>query len=164
MWNFLCRSLVVGFLFFLICCCAGRANAESSFCSDRGCTETRQSFKQLCDFIVVHKSSGRSTIRNGKTVGAIFIAGYYMRPLVAGYEILDDRRYLDTAIAHSDALLKGQMPNGYWATGYGSVYLADTGSALGLFIVLYTHVDQQRQKRYRDGVQRFVTAVHDRRP
>jgi len=82
-----------------------------------------------------------------------------MRDLVAGYEIFGDRRYLDTAIAYGDYLLKKQMPDGFWATGYGPVYLADTGSALGLFIALYNHVDRHRQKEYFDAVQRYVTSL-----
>jgi hypothetical protein len=82
-----------------------------------------------------------------------------MRTLVAGYEILGDRRYLDTAIAYGDYLLSKQMSNGYWDTGYDTVNLADTGSALGLFTVLYKHVDRERQKQYRDAVQRYVEAI-----
>lgn len=89
----------------------------------------------------------------------IYVGGYYMRTLVAGYEILGDRRYLDTAIAYGDYLLQKQMPNGLWPTGYGPVYLADTGSALGLFIVLYKHVDQNRQKEYFTAVQRYVDSL-----
>jgi hypothetical protein len=89
----------------------------------------------------------------------IFIGGYYMRDLVAGYEILGDQRYLDTAIAYGDYLLGKQMSNGFWPTGYGAVYLADTGSALGLFAVLYKHVDHKRQKKYLDAVQRYVNSV-----
>ncbi len=85
----------------------------------------------MCDFIVKKKS----------TFPDIYVGGYYMRTLVAGYEIVGDRRYLDTAIAYGDYLLGKQMPNGFRATGYGMVYLADAGSALGLFIVLYKHVD-----------------------
>ncbi|MGH9451472.1 MAG: hypothetical protein ACRD11_13190 [Terriglobia bacterium] len=89
----------------------------------------------------------------------IYVGGYYMRDLVAGYEIFGDRRYLDTAVAYGDYLLKRQMPNGFWASGYGTVYLADTGSALGLFIALYRHVDQRRQKGYFDAVRRYTDAL-----
>ena len=157
MLNTSIRGLFNAFLFTLILSPAP-ARAESPFCSDPGCKATRQTFQQLCDFIVAKKSSGPSIVRRGKTTSAIFIAGYYMRTLVAGYEILGDRRYLDTAIAYGDFLLKQQMPNGYWDTGYGGVYFADTGSALGLFTVLYEHVDRGRQKQYLDAVQRYVNS------
>lgn len=82
-----------------------------------------------------------------------------MRTLVAGYEVLGDHRYLDAAIAYGDYLLGKQMPNGFRASGYGTVYLADTGSILGLFIVLHRHVDRARQKRYFEAVERHVNSL-----
>ena len=158
MSNILGRGLFVGLFFTLILSCSP-ARAKSPFCSDPDCKATRQTFQQLCDFIVANKSSGPSVVSQGQTHSAIFVAGYYMRTLVAGYEILGNRRYLDTAIAYGDFLLKQQMPNGYWDTGYGAVYLADTGSALGLFAVLYKHVDGERQKQYVAAVQRYIDSV-----
>jgi hypothetical protein len=158
MLNASIRGLFIAFLFVLILS-PGSARAESPFCSDPGCKATRQTFQQLCDFIVANRSTGPTLLRQGKNTTAIFIGGYYMRTLVAGYEILGDRRYLDTAIAYGDYLLKQQMSDGYWDTGYGGVYLADTGSALGLFTVLYQHVDRDRQKQYLDAVRKYVEAV-----
>lgn len=152
------RGLSIALL-FATCLSPNTARSASPFCSNHGCKGTRQTFQQLCDYIVANKSSGPSIIRSGKTISAIFIAGYYMRAPVAGYEVFGNRRYLDTAIASGDTLLKGQMPSGYWSTGYGPVYFADTGSALGLFIVLYKHVDRGRQKQYLDAVQRYVTSL-----
>ena len=128
------QRLLIGILLALILY-ALPAKAVSPFCPDADCRQTRQTFKNLCDFIVANKAGGPTLTRHGKPTTAIFIAGYYMRALVAGYEILGDQRYLDTAIAYGDTLLQEQMPNGYWATGYGPVYLADTGSALGLLSV-----------------------------
>lgn len=125
------------------------AQPSSPFCSDTNCVQTRQALKDICDLIVKEKS----------TFPTIYIGGYYMRTLVAGYQIFGDRRYLDTAIAYGDALLVKQMPNGFWQTGYGPVYMADTGSALGLFIVLYKHVDHERQQKYFDAVQRYVNSI-----
>lgn len=122
---------------------------SSPFCSDPGCEQTRALFRSICDFIAANKSTERT----------IYVGGYYMRDLVDGYEIFGERRYLDTAVAYADYLLKRQMPNGFWASGYGTVYLADTGSALGLFIALYNHVDQRRQKEYFDAVRRYTGAL-----
>ena len=82
-----------------------------------------------------------------------------MRDLVDGYEIFGNRQYLNTAVAYGDYLLKKQMPNGFWPSGYGTVYLADTGSALGLLIALYDHVDHQHQKEYLNAVQRYVSSI-----
>lgn len=128
---------------------AAAAQHSTPFCSDSGCVQSRKTLKNLCDFIVKNKS----------TFPTIYVGGYYMRDLVDGYEIFGNRRYLNTAIAYGDYLLKKQMPNGFWASGYGTVYLADTGSALGLFIALYNHVDHQRQKEYLDAVQRYVNSL-----
>ena len=115
---------------------AAPAKAKDPFCADR--QATRRSFRQLCDFVSKEK----------RDVPTIFIGGYYMRTLVAGYQIFGEQRYLDAAIAYADGLLKKQSPRGYWPTGYGNIYLADTGSALGLFITLDRHVDKQRRRKY----------------
>jgi hypothetical protein len=102
------------------------AQTSSPFCSVDGCAQTKQTLKEICDLTVKEKA----------TFPTIYIGGYYMQTLVAGYQIIGDKRYLDTAIAYGDYLLARQMPNGFWQTGYGPVYMADTVSALGLFIVL----------------------------
>ena len=122
--------------------------AANPFCVD--CNTTRDYYRQLCDRIVAEKADGE----------VIFTSGYLMRDLVAGYRIFGDKRYLNTAMAYADKLLAKQSERGYWLTGYGrSVYLADTGSALGLFITLYDHVDKQRQREYLKSVQRYVDAI-----
>jgi hypothetical protein len=148
-----------GVLLFALMLLSAPAMAESPFCSDPGCKTTRQTFQQLCDYIVANRSFGPSFIEHGRKTTDIFVTGYYMRTLVAGYEILGDRRYLATAIAYGDTLLRKQFASGYWDTGYYSVNLADTGSALGLFTVLYKHVDRERQKQYRDAVERYLDAI-----
>jgi hypothetical protein len=119
------------------------------FCSNTNCAPTRQLLRNICDFIVKDKAM----------FPTIYIGGYYMRTLVAGSQVFHDRRYLDTAIAYGDYLLARQMPNGFWRTGYGPVYMADTGSALGLLIVLYTHVDPERQHKYLNAVQHYVNSI-----
>ncbi len=126
---------------------AGMAFGASPFCDD--CQATRRNFHDLCDYIMKEK----------REMPTIFVAGYYMRTLVAGYEIFGERRYLDAAIAHADGLLKRQMPSGYWGTGYGRIYLADTASALGEFIVLDKHVNAARRELYLDALRTHVTAI-----
>lgn len=145
------RSIVVFGALILTSLFAASASAQNAtpFCSDAGCVQSRQLLRNICDFIVKNKS----------TFPTIYVGGYYMRDLVDGYELFGDRQYLDTAIAYGDYLLSKQMSSGFWATGYGTVYLADTGSALGLFIALYKHVDPARQKKYFDAVQRYVNSV-----
>jgi hypothetical protein len=129
--------------------CSAWAQQPDPFCSGQNCEKTRELLKNLCDYIVKEKAS----------FPAIYVGGYYMRTLVAGYEIFGNKQYLDTALAYGDSLLARQMPNGFWGTGYGPVYMADTGSALGLFVVLYKHVDPDRQQAYLRAVQRYVDSI-----
>lgn len=145
------RAVIAGIILILVPLFTISASAQSAspFCSVSNCAPTRKTFKDICDFIVKERSRHAT----------IYVGGYYMRDLVAGYEIFGDRQYLDTAIAYADFLLEKQMPNGFWATGYGPVYLADTGSALGLFIALYKHVDATHQKRYFDAVKLYTDSL-----
>ncbi len=56
--------------------------AESPYCDD--CTATQKNLRELCDYVLQHK----------RDMPTIFVAGYYMRTLVAGYELFGDRKYL----------------------------------------------------------------------
>ena len=60
------------------------------FCANE--KATREYFHKLCDYIAEQKQD----------VPVIFIGGYYMRDLVAGYKMFGEKRYLDTAIAYAD--------------------------------------------------------------
>ena len=149
--HFLRRAITfVAFLVLIqVFVASAAAQPVTPFCANANCVPTQKTLRSICDFIVQEKS----------TFPTIYVGGYYMRTLVAGYEVFGDRRYLDTAIAYGDYLLGKQMQNGFWSTGYGPVYLADTGSALGLFIVLYKHVDHERQKKYFDAVERYTSSL-----
>lgn len=137
----------------LVCCLGlpkgARAQESTPFCAGQNCVKTRELLRNLCDYILREKTD----------FSAIYVEGYYMRTLVDGYEIFGDKRYLDAAVAYSDRLLARQMPNGFWQTGYGPVYMADTGSALGLFIALYKHVDPHRQQEYLSAVEKYVASI-----
>ena len=137
-------GLAVSILVFSSAC---QQTAQSPFCVEK--EATLQYFKNLCDYVESEK----------KQVSSIFITGYYMRTLVAGYEIFGEKKYLSTAIAYADTLLKYQSDRGYWGTGYGNIYLADTGSAIALFTVLYKHVDEGKRAQYFDSISRYVTAI-----
>lgn len=153
--NFWRRAITIALvaLVFPLSLTADQARQSTPFCAESDCSKTRSLLKNLCDYIVKNKSA----------YPTMFVAGYYMRDLVDGYEIFGDRRYLNTAVTYGDYLLKKQMPNGFWPSGYGTVYLADTGSALGLLISLYKHVDHQRQREYFDAVQRYVNSIEKER-
>ena len=126
-----------------------RAEKSTPFCAGQNCVKTRELLRDLCDYILKEKTD----------FSAIYVEGYYMRTLVDGYEIFGDQRYLEAAVAYSDRLLARQMPNGFWQTGYGPVYMADTGSALGLFIALYNHVDAHHQQEYLSAIEKYVASI-----
>ncbi|PTY00377.1 hypothetical protein DB354_01845 [Opitutus sp. ER46] len=107
----------------------------------------------LCEYVAAEKAG----------MPTIFIGGYYMRTLVAGHQVFGDRRYLERALTYGDWLLARQGGDGFWKTGYGDIYLADTGSALGLLMVLNRHADPGRQARYRAAMQRYIAAVQANR-
>ncbi|MGQ9731097.1 MAG: discoidin domain-containing protein [Candidatus Zipacnadales bacterium] len=78
---------------------------------------------------------------------AIFVEGYCERTLLGLYEITGEQRYLDHVRRWAHKLLDLQQPAGYWGTGYGDVYFADTGSALGLLINFYKFATPEEQNR-----------------
>jgi hypothetical protein len=89
----------------------------------------------------------------------IFVEGYYYRTFLGLYEITGEKRYLDLAKQGAEKLLRKQAPEGYWGTGYGGVFLADTGSALGLLLNLYKHATPDEQRRIDDALERYVRLV-----
>ena len=147
-------KIIVCVLFLPLLFMRGDARQDNPFCSD--CAGSRRFLKQLCNYVVAEKSNFDANTKSART---IFTNGYYMRTLVDGYAVFGERKYLDIAIGYGDYLLHKQSSRGYWATGYGNIYLADTGSALGLFIALNRYVDKDRQKAYFDSVHRYVTAI-----
>jgi len=138
---------VIRFLLLYFITSVAMAGQVTPFCSN--CEVTRANLRDLCDYIV----------KNKRDMPTIFVAGYYMRTLVAGYQILGDQRYLDVALAHGDTLLKKQLPSGYWGTGYGSIYLADTANALGEILALQKHAGPERRANYVAALRRFVQAM-----
>ncbi|MGC9319803.1 MAG: hypothetical protein ACP5KN_17350, partial [Armatimonadota bacterium] len=87
---------------------------------------------------------------------AIFVEGYNERTLLALYEITGQRQYLQHVRRWAGKLLDLQKPAGYWGTGYGDVYFADTGSALGLLINFYKFATPQERARIDTALERYL--------
>lgn len=87
---------------------------------------------------------------------AIFVEGYNQRTILALHEITGEKRYLDHVRKWAKWLLAYQRPQGYWPTGYGDVYFADTGSALGLLINFYKHATAEETKAIDRALARYV--------
>jgi len=94
-----------------------------------------------------------------KPSASIFVQGYEGRTLLGLYEITGERRYLNQARKWCELLLRQQTSGGFWGTGYGGVYLADTGSALGLLINLYKHATPTERERIDEALARYVELV-----
>ena len=90
---------------------------------------------------------------------AIFVQGYEGRTMLGLYEITSQPRYLDAARKYVESLLSLQTPGGFWGTGYGSVYLADTGSALGHLINYYKYAAPEERKRIDAAFDEYVDLV-----
>ncbi len=90
---------------------------------------------------------------------AIFVEGYNERTLLALYEITHEQAWLEHVRAWVPKLLDLQKPDGYWGTGYGDVYLADTGSALGLLVNFYKYATPADRKRIDNAFQRYFHLV-----
>ena len=90
---------------------------------------------------------------------AIFVEGYNQRTMLCLYEITNERRYLDHVRKWVKKLLDEQLPAGYWGTGYGDVYFADTGSALGLLINYYKFATPEERKRIDLAFERYFNLL-----
>jgi hypothetical protein len=86
---------------------------------------------------------------------AIFVEGYNERTLLALHEITGETRYLDHVRRWVHKLLDAQDPAGFWGTGYKTVYFADTGSALGLFINFYKFATPAERERIDTALERY---------
>jgi len=93
---------------------------------------------------------------------AIFVEGYNKRTMLGLYEITGDQRYLDAVREWAAWLLEYQRPEGYWPTGYGDVYFADTGSALGLLINFYKFATPEEQAAIDTALQRYADLLLER--
>jgi hypothetical protein len=85
----------------------------------------------------------------------IYIEGYNERTLLAFHEITGEQPFLDHVRKWVKRLLDLQKPDGYWGTGYGDVYFADTGSALGLLVNFYKFAAPDERRRIDDAFRRY---------
>jgi len=87
---------------------------------------------------------------------AIFIEGYNERTLLGLYEVTKEERYLKHVRKWVHELLASQKEEGYWGTGYGDVYFADTGSALGLLVNFYKFATPEEREAIDRAFERYV--------
>jgi len=102
----------------------------------------------------------------------LFVEAYFMRAFAAVPEVFashageapewfDPRTYGERALAFADSLAAQQDGVGYWSTGYGAVYIADIGAALGLFPALESQASEEQLRLWEAASRRFVTALEE---
>lgn len=100
----------------------------------------------------------------------LFVEGYFMRSQVLAHAIFDslpreNPEWFDSgaglarALDWADTLVASQDTTGYWATGYGAVFLADMAAALGVFPALEPYAGNERIGRYEHAARRFADAL-----
>lgn len=131
---------------------------------------------RYCDQQDVARESVRilteHTLQRPKRAQRLFVEGYFMRSLVAAHEVLrardgdaaregafDSRSCLERAIAFADTMVLTQDRRGYWSLGYGAIWFADMGAAVGLFPALEPHVDDVRLARYTAATELFLRSM-----
>ena len=121
----------------------GALMMHESFTIPIGTKTVLQHLKAIGEWMMAHEQK------------AIFVEGYNERTLLGLHEITGEKRYLDHVRKYVHKLLGLQDPAGFWGTGYKTVYFADTGSALGLFINFYKFATPVERKRIDTALERY---------
>ena len=109
--------------------------------------QAREALRQVCDFLVQEAAD------DGKMMGYSFIDSRGVRTLLAGYELLGERRYLRTARRWGDIMMREQRPDGGYRMGYGitskgeSCYVADGGEIAVAMARLVSYARGQAKAR-----------------
>lgn len=158
------RRLVLGVFFvllagisavFVFSTCTDMVTIQSCSLSFPLHTETGNYFVQIAEYIEHHKYNLELIYRK-----SIYQGAYLMRVLTAAYEITKKPEFLTTAISLADELVRLQQDDGYWVvTDQGNIYLADTGSALYLLMILYKYVGEEQQTQYFHAIKKYADTV-----
>ncbi|MHC5055296.1 MAG: prenyltransferase/squalene oxidase repeat-containing protein [Planctomycetota bacterium] len=89
----------------------------------------------------------------------VFYEGYKHRALMGLFETTHEQSYLAEARRGVQGLLDRQHPTGYWPSGYGAVYLADTATALSALINFHTHATPAERERINHALDRYARFV-----
>ncbi len=126
----------------------------------------------ISDWAVEHRlGSGLiqdSPPAEGACDSSIFINGNFARVLTCTYEITGEQSYLDEATAWCDYFVdyahpvktsRGRDAVWWWDIAGNSLYLADTGTAVHALFKIFPHVDEGRQRKYLDALEKFYLLV-----
>ena len=101
--------------------------------------------------------------KDGKFGAPYFVEARAVRALLAGYKILNNKKYLEAAMAWAEAMMSEQREDGGYRMGYGvwengqeSCYVADGGETCTGMIALYSYAEGDFKKRLRKSVDNYM--------
>lgn len=89
----------------------------------------------------------------------LFVEGYNLRTLLGLYEITGEQKYLDYVKKSVSIMISAQKPEGYWGTGYGDVYFADTASALAILINYYKYASSSEKRDIDTALNKYINLL-----
>lgn len=117
--------------------------------------------RAISDFMVAEAAD------DAKLHGYSFIDNRGMRALLGAYEILGDRRYLDTALRWGEAMVAEQREDGGYRMGYGitrkgeECYVADGGEIVVGVLRLASYSEGEQRERFLASADRYMAYRED---
>lgn len=142
----------------------------------KGEQDPAKALRRTCDWLVAHRrADGFLGDHWGqKNAACWYTVSMPVRALLAGYDILGDRRYLAAARDALDKFVAEQLPNGGWLgvflgkpvarwskkelannLRHGRIPMSDIGSVVSALTIGSHYMTPAVQRRYRDAVRRF---------
>ncbi len=139
----------------------------------------RETLRKICDWCLAHQepdgfAGDTTTYYTSFPLGFWYTASFPLRTLLAGYDILGDRKYLEAALRGLDLLVDEQLPNGGFmcvvrhkptaALSEAEVNhlmthdrqpMSDIGSMVSALAVGSFYADPLRKRRYIDSLRLF---------
>jgi len=143
-----------------------------------GSTDTGAMLRQLCDWLLAHRlpNGFLGDYEPGAKSPSYYwyTSAYPIRTWLAGYQIFEDKRYLDAVFQILDKLVQEQMPNGAWQQTYRNkptrdlskteleeimqhhwMNMADIGSIVTALAISCDYAPPPRRQTYLAAVRRY---------
>jgi len=137
----------------------------------KGLPDLKQVLKLYCDWLVAQQLPNGYFRQNSVEW---YRVSYAVRALLAGYDILGEAIYLETATKSLDLFVGQQLPNAAWSNCVlskpaskltpeearaimdGTTNLADVGCMSTCLAVAYPYVDSERRNAYKSALLRYA--------
>jgi hypothetical protein len=143
-----------------------------------GSTDTRKALRTICNWFLEKRLPngflGDYEPSNKRNHYYWYTSAYPIRTLLAGYDIFEEKEYLDAAVKIMDDLVDEQLPNSAWQQEFREkpakdltqaeidhIYnnewmnMADIGSIATALGITANYVEEPRKSRYINALQRF---------